>query len=45
MRIFMVNGKQFEKEMKKKKICFSIIPRRPSCASNNRVTIEVGSID
>lgn len=38
MRICMVNGKQFEKEMKKKQICFAIIPRRPSCASSNRVS-------
>ena len=35
IKVCMVNGKQFEKEMKKKQIYFSIIPRSPSCVSSN----------
>ena len=34
MRIFMVSGKKFEKEMKKNQVYFSIIPIGPSCGSN-----------
>ena len=30
VRIYMVSGKQFEKEMKKNLVCFSIVPSRPS---------------
>ena len=33
IKVCMVNGKQFEKEVKKNKFCFSIIPRRPSSSS------------
>ena len=35
VRICMVNGKQFEKEMKKNQNYFFIIPRRSSCATSN----------
>ena len=31
----MVNGKQFEKEMKKNQVYFSIVPRGPSVGSND----------
>ena len=34
IRFFMVNAKQFEKEMKKNKNYFSIVPRVLSCAGN-----------
>ena len=34
VKICIVNGKKFEKEMKKKQIYFSIIPRRPSFSSS-----------
>ena len=37
IKICMVNGKQFEKEVKKNQVCFSIIPRGPSVDSNDRV--------
>ena len=30
VKICMVNGKQFEKEVKKNQVCFAIIPRKPS---------------
>ena len=38
IKICMVNGKQFEKEIKKNLVCFSIVPRRLSCANNSQVT-------
>ena len=37
MRVCMVSGKEFEKDMKKNPICFAIIPRRPSSSSDDRV--------
>ena len=37
IKVCMVNGKQFKKEVKKNQVCFSIIPRRPSCVNSNRV--------
>ena len=36
VKIFMVNGKQFEKEMKKNQVYFSIVPRGLSFGSNDR---------
>ena len=36
IRVFMVSGKQFEKEVKRNGFCFAIIPRGPSCGSNGR---------
>ena len=36
--IFIVNGKEFVKEMKKNQIYFSIIPRRRNCVSSNLVS-------
>ena len=40
VKICMVNGKQFEKEMKRNQMCFAIITRRPSVSSGDRVTEE-----
>ena len=37
VKIFMVNGKQFEKEMKKNQVCFSIIPRKLSFVNGDQV--------
>ena len=37
IKFCVVDGIFFEKEVKKNQVCFSIIPRRPSCASSNRV--------
>ena len=37
VNICMVNGKQFEKEVNKNKVCFSIIPRKPSFVNGDRV--------
>ena len=37
IKICMVNGKQFKKEMKKNQVYFSIIPRRVSYLSSNQV--------
>ena len=36
IKICMVNGKQFEKEVKKNQVCFAIVPRRLSVGSNDR---------
>ena len=41
----MVNGKQFEKEVKKNQVCFAIVPRGLSVGSNDWVTTEIGDID
>ena len=38
----MVNGKQFEKKVKKNHVHFSIVPRGLSVGSNDQV-VEVGS--
>ena len=37
VKICMVNGKQFEKEMKKNQVCFSIIPRKLSFVNGDQV--------
>ena len=37
IKICMVNGKQFEKEMKKNQVCFTIILRKPSFFNEDRV--------
>ena len=37
VKICMVNGKQFEKEVKKYQIFFFIIPRKPSFVNGDRV--------
>ena len=37
IKVCMVNGKQFEKEVKKNQVCFSIIPRKPSFVNEDRV--------
>ena len=34
---FMVNGKQFEKEVKRNQVFFAIIPRKPSFVNRDRV--------
>ena len=39
----MINGKKFEKEVKKIHICFSIVPRGLSVGSNNQVVSKVGN--
>ena len=36
VKLCLVNGKQFEKELRKSQVCFSIIPWGLSCASNGR---------
>ena len=33
----MVNGKQFEKEVKRNHVCFSIIPRKPSFVNGDQI--------
>ena len=38
VRVFMVNGKEFEKNIKLNPICFTIIPRGLSCSSDDQVT-------
>ena len=51
IKVCMVNGKQFEKEVKKNHVCFAIILRglsvgsngRAAKASNDRVTIDSDS--
>ena len=35
IKVCMVNGKQFEKEVKKNQVCFAIVPRGPSVCSND----------
>ena len=35
IKVYMVNGKQFEKEVKRNQVCFSIILRRSSCSSSS----------
>jgi hypothetical protein len=42
VRICMVNGKKFEKEMKKNQFFFAIIPRKSSCTSSSQVTKNSG---
>ena len=37
IKICMVNGKQFEKEVKKNQVCFAIIPRKLSFVNGDRV--------
>ena len=37
IKICMVNGKKIERELKKNQVYFSIVPRGPSVASNDRV--------
>ena len=37
---FMVNGKKFEKEVKKNQVCFAIVPRGTSFGSNGQVTTK-----
>ena len=39
IKVCMVNGKQFEKEVKKNQVCFSIVPRRLSVGSNDQATV------
>ena len=36
IKVCMVNGKQFEKEVMKNQICFAIVPRGPSVGSNDQ---------
>ena len=51
IKFCMVNGKQFEKEVKKNKVYLAIVPRGPSVgsndqvakASNDKVTVDSGS--
>ena len=43
MRVCIVNGKQFEKKVKKNQICFAIIPRGPSFGSNDQVIAEASN--
>ena len=38
VKICMVNGKIFEKEMQNSQVHFTIIPRRPSCVNSNQVS-------
>lgn len=38
IRVCMVSGKYFEKDMKKNHVCFAIIPRESSYSSNDQVT-------
>ena len=42
IKVCMVNGKKFEKEVKKNQFCFAIVPRGPSVGSNDRAA-EVGN--
>ena len=42
IKVCMVNGKQFEKEVKKNQVYFVIVPRRLSVGSNDQ-EIEVGN--
>ena len=37
IKVCMVNGKQFEKEVKKNQVYFAIIPRKPSFVNRDRV--------
>ena len=37
VKICMVNGKQFEKEVKRNQVCFAIIPRKPSFFNKDRL--------
>ena len=39
----MINGKQFEKELKKNQVCFTIVSRGPSIGSNDQVITKVGN--
>ena len=43
IKVCMVNGKQFEKEVMKNQICFAIVPRGPSVGSNKQVISEAGN--
>ena len=43
IKVCMVNGKIFEKEVKKNQVCFVIILRGPSVGSNDQVTTYSGS--
>ena len=38
LRVCMDSGKEFEKDMKENLVCFSIVPRKLSYASSDRVT-------
>ena len=38
IQVCMVNGMQFEKEVKKNQVFFSIVPRGPNVGSNDRAT-------
>ena len=38
VKVCMVTRKEFEKDMKKNLVCFSIIPRRPSSSIDDQVT-------
>ena len=42
IKFCMVNGKQFEKEVKKNQVSFSIVPRGLSVGSNDQA-VEVGN--
>ena len=37
MKVCMVSGMEFEKDMKKNLVCFSIIPRGPSFSSGDQL--------
>ena len=43
VQVCMVNGKQFEKEVKKNRVCFAIIPRGPSVGNNDQVISEASN--
>ena len=43
IKVCMVNGFFFEKEVKKNKVYFAMIPRGPSLGSNDQVTVDSGS--
>ena len=43
IKFCMVNGKKFEKEVKKNQVYFSIILRGPSVGSNDQVIVEFGN--
>ena len=43
IKVWMVNRKQFEKEVKKNQVCFVIVPRGPSVGGNDQVTVASGS--
>ena len=40
IKVCMVNGKQFEKEVKKNQVFFAIVPRGPSFGNNDQMISE-----